>query len=247
MNAAPYNTPVALSREPLTAAFWVLCAPVLFPVLGQGFGIFFWPGLADTMRDASASHAAISMVWSLFAVIHLAHFGLLSFWSEYVGAGAFAGSMKASQNWIIAAVLLGPPILIGPEILVGLFFGGEDGWAYSGSVNQSLFAPSNWGPAFLIFTLLLAPLLEEVTFRGVGMGAMLVRGVSPMVAAVLSSAAFTLFHLQYSLPALAVVFVASLGFSWLRVASGTMVVPILAHITANSAVLYIASLAPPAG
>ena len=74
------------------------------------------------------------------------------------------------------------------------------------------------------------------------MGAMLVRGVPPVMAMVVSSAAFTFIHLQYSVPALIVVFVASMGFAWLRLKSGTVIVPLIAHITANGFVTFLASL-----
>ena len=155
--------------------------------------------------------------------------------------------MRASQNWIVAAILLGPVILIAPNLIAALLAGGEQGWEYSRDVDTSFFARENWGIAYLVFALVLAPILEEVTFRGVALGAMLTRGVPPIMAAVLSSAAFTFLHLQYSVPALLVVFVAGLGFAWLRMKSGTMLVPILAHIAANGMITFLASLSPPAG
>ncbi|WP_084397878.1 CPBP family intramembrane glutamic endopeptidase [Henriciella aquimarina] len=241
----PYNTPLALAREPFTAAFWVLCAPFLFPVVGVALAGLFWPGFSETVGNAAASGEAIAWVWITLALIHLAHFAILSVWSERIGAGPFAGAVKASQNWIIAAVLLGPVVLIGPNIVIGAIFGGTEGWEYSGEVNTALYDPGNWGPAYLAFACLLAPLLEEVTFRGVALGALLARGVPAGMAAVVSTAAFTFIHLQYSVPALAIVFIAGLGLAWLRLKSGTILVPILAHISANGFVTFLASLAPP--
>ena len=246
MQTGPYNTPLALAREPFTAAFWVLCAPFLFPVIGMTIAALAWPGMAEVIADEAAGGEAVTWIWITLALIHLANFALLSLWSEKIGAGPFAGVMTASQNWIIAAILLGPVILLAPNLIAAGFFGDSEGWEYSGDVNRALFAPSNWGPAYLVFAMVLAPILEEVTFRGVAIGAMVTRGVPPVMAAVVSTAAFTFLHLQYSVPALAVVFVAGLGFAWLRLASGSMLVPIIAHITANATISFLATLAPPA-
>jgi len=247
METAPYNTPPALAREPFTAAFWTLCAPFLFPVIGAFLIGLVWPGFNQVINGDERSAESIGQLWTALAAIHLVHFAILSIWSEKIGAGAFAGSMQASQNWIVAAILLGPVILIAPNLIAALLAGGEQGWEYSRDVDTSFFARENWGIAYLVFALVLAPILEEVTFRGVALGAMLTRGVPPIMAAVLSSAAFTFLHLQYSVPALLVVFVAGLGFAWLRMKSGTMLVPILAHIAANGMITFLASLSPPAG
>ena len=244
METGPYNTPAALGREPFTIAFWVLCAPFLFPVVGSFLIGAVWPGFSSAISEGGSSDA-IGYVWAALAAIHLIHFVSLSLWTEHMGAGAFAGSMRASQNWIVASILLGPVILILPNLAAALLAGGEQGWEYSREVDTSFFARENWGIAYLIFALLLAPILEEVTFRGVALGALVTRGVPPVMAAVISSAAFTFLHLQYSLLALSVVFIAGLGFAWLRLRSGSMLVPIIAHIAANGMITFLASLAPP--
>ncbi len=247
MELGPYKTPLALAREPFTAGFWALCAPFLFPVIGSALLAFIWPAYTATIQDTSPDANAVGLVWAAFATFSLVQFAILSFWSERIGAGAFAGSVDTSANWLVAAILLGPPILLGPNLIIGQFFGGEQGWEYSTDVNEALFAPDNWGPAYLVYALLLAPMLEEVTYRGVALGALLSRNVPTVMAMVISTAAFTLPHLQYSLPALSVVFIAGMGFAWLRVASGSILVPILAHISANAMITFLASLSPPAG
>jgi len=54
--------------------------------------------------------------------------------------------------------------------------------------------------------------------------------------------------LQYSLPAMAVVFFTGLGFAGLRLLSRSILVPILAHMAANAAMILMQLLAtaPPA-
>lgn len=245
MSSGRYNAPPVLGREPFTAFFWTLCAPFLFPVIGVVLVGAVSPAFAEMLSAATPAPEAIAQIWMVFACIHLVHFACLSLWSEHVGAGAFAGSMRASPNWIMAAVLFGPVILLAPNMIAGMIFGGTEGWEYNGDVNMALFDPQNWGPVYLIFVLLLAPVLEEVTFRGVALGALVTRGVPAWMAMALSSAAFTFLHLQYTVPALVVVFVAGMGFAWLRLKSGSMLVPILAHIAANATITFLASLAPP--
>lgn len=247
MEYGPYKTPLALAREPFTAGFWALCAPFLFPVIGSTLLALAWPQYTDIIQDSAPGADAIGLVWAAFAAFSLIQFAILSFWSERIGAGAFAGSIDISPNWFIAAILLGPPILLGPNLIAGMLFGGEEGWEYSTDVNEALFAPDNWGPAYLVYAMLLAPMLEEVTYRGVALGALMSRNVPPVMAMVLSTAAFTLPHLQYSIPALGVVFIAGMGFAWLRLASGSILVPIIAHVAANATITFLASLAPPAG
>ena len=245
METGPYNTPPTLARAPFMAAFWALLAPFLFQVVGAELLGLFWPGFFEVIKDEDAARSAIRAVWIAQCVFLLAHFAVLSLWSERMGAGAFAGQMRASQNWVIAAILLGPVILLLPTLIAGLIFGGEESWRYSGEVNESLFATRNWSGSYLVYALLLAPLVEEITFRGVALGTLLARNVPPGMAMVLSSAAFTFLHVQYSVPALAVVFISGLGFAWLRLRSGTVLVPILAHMAANGFVTFLASLSPP--
>lgn len=248
MKSGPYNTPEALYRVPFGAAFWVILAPFLIPVIGSSLIVLIWPGYFDVVRDPNPGRDAIAQVWMLLTLIQLGYFGMLSLWSERIGAGAFAGAMRASQNWIIASILLGPVILLAPNFIAVGIFGGEEGWQYSRDVNTAIFSPENWSLSYIVYALVLAPLVEEVTYRGVAMGAMLARGVPPIMAMVVSSAAFTFIHMQYSVPALIVVFIASMGFAWLRLRSGTVLVPILAHITANGFVTFLASLSStPAG
>ena len=89
----------------------------------------------------------------------------------------------------------------------------------------------------------MAPVVEEITFRGIAFGALVARGIGPVAAIILSSLAFAISHLQYSPAAMLVVFLSGVGFAVLRVLSGTVIVPIVAHAAANVDVLIINWLA----
>lgn len=231
----PYNTPIALAREPMTAAFMVLCAPLLIQLIWFELAGVLIPGLA-LPEGAPLTRDYIGLVTLIACVGVALHFALMSVWSNLLGAGPFAGEMRASMKWIWIALLVGPAILIGPSLLANLAMSGQEGWVYADNYDKAWEARENRTLATVFYGILLAPVVEEVTYRGVAVGALLARGVNPVATSVLASAVFASIHWQYSPMAIAVVFVAGLGFSALRIASGTVMVPIIAHIAANCVV-----------
>lgn len=231
----PYQTPLALAREPLMAFFWAVLAPVLFltgaALIAAEFIPEFSPGSPEEIQ---AYHA----LWLTSCVAMALWFATMSLWANWLGAGPFAGAMKAGTVWLIIAVMVGPVLLIAPSLIVGSFMS-EDGWQYSGEVNEAVFAPQNWTLAYVFIGVAMAPIVEEVAFRGIALGALIARGVSPAGAVVLSSFAFAFSHLQYSPAAMLVVFLSGVGFAVLRLVSGTILVPIVAHMSANGMVLFL--------
>jgi len=217
---------MALGREPLTALFFVLCAPILFSTLIiEGSSAILAPN----------EGFPLSVIWMLRCFAVALQFAVLSYWSDMIGAGPFAGAMRTTQEWVLAAIVLGPLILYLPAMLVGMMMPEQSDWVYRDGVDLEAFERANWTLSFLFYAILLAPVVEEVTFRGVAMGAAMARGVNPVIAAVIASAAFTLPHMQYTLPAMFAVFVTGLGLAALRLLSGTVTVPIAAHMSANTA------------
>lgn len=217
----------------------VILAPMLIELVIAGLAIGLFPNLFAGMDNVTPE--LVRNLTLIMCVIVTLHFALVTYWSEHIGAGAFAGDMRASSAWIVAAAMLGPLCLIMPTLLVGSFFGGEENWIYSEDYNPAFDAPENQGLAVLFYAILLAPVVEEVVFRGVAMGAMLARGINAAGAVVVSSAAFTFIHGQYSPGALMVIFLAGLGFGALRILSGTIIVPIVAHMSANTVVTLLSS------
>lgn len=221
----PYNTPIALAREPWTAAFFAFCAPLLFPVI------------TITVATALLSPGATlstSAGWMAICIAVGMQFMALSLWSEAIGAGAFAGKMTTTYLWVLIAIFIGPVLLYGPMSLISMVMPQAGDWIFRDGVDPEAFTKPNWTLSFLFYALILAPVVEEVTFRGVAMGAILSRGINPIVAVVIASIAFTLPHMQYSNIAMIGLFVSGLGFAALRLLSATIIVPIIAHISANS-------------
>ncbi len=218
----PYRTPLALGREPWTAAFFGLCAPLMFPI--------FALALVQSMAGDELSLAAS---WTTACVAAALQFAVVSVWSQRIGAGPFAGAMDAPQHWLLIGLAVGPILLFAPFVTIDMFMPEGAQWAYRDGVDLDAFSRANWTMSFILYGVLVAPVVEEVTYRGVVMGAIMARGGSPAAAAVLSSMAFALPHMQYSGLGIAAVFVSGLGLAALRVFSGTIIVPIVAHMAAN--------------
>lgn len=220
----PYNTPLALSREPLTAAFFTFCAPLLFPVIAVALA---------TALFAQGETLSTSAGWMVVCIGVGLQFLALTLWSEAIGAGPFAGRMATTYHWVLIAIIAGPIMLYGPMTVIGALMPQNEDWIFREGMDPDVFTRANWTISFMFYAIILAPVVEEVTYRGVAMGAILSRGFGPVVAAVIASIAFTLPHIQYTNLAMLGVFVTGLGFAALRVLSGTIIVPIIAHISAN--------------
>jgi membrane protease YdiL (CAAX protease family) len=81
---------------------------------------------------------------------------------------------------------------------------------------------------------LLAPVAEEVAFRGTMYGNLMKKGMHPAVAILLPAAAFALMHLQYFGPGLLFIFVDGIIFGLARHRTQSLFVPILLHVLGNA-------------
>jgi membrane protease YdiL (CAAX protease family) len=84
-------------------------------------------------------------------------------------------------------------------------------------------------PGEFVWSVLAAPIFEEMCFRGLLLGCLLARGWSPWTAVPVVGVAFASIHGQYFLPGLTAVFLMGCLFGWLRVISGGLSAPIIAH------------------
>lgn len=226
------NIPIALGREPWVAVFFVIFAPFIFPTVFAVLAGALLP--SEVLGDRTV----------LFMVLCLASaclFAFASFWSESIGAGAFAGSLRATPDWFVAALFLGPVILFASSISMAAVSGFAEGWQYADESFAETLDLSFMPLSLIVYAVLVAPVVEEVIYRGIGIGALMARGVTAPIAVVLTSLAFTLVHLQYSPAGMAAVFLTALGFGALRVASGSIGVAIVAHMSANGVMILIQS------
>lgn len=90
----------------------------------------------------------------------------------------------------------------------------------------------------ILWTVVAAPVFEEMVFRGLLLGCLLARGWNSWIAVAVTAAAFASTHGQYYLPGLISVFVGGLLFGWLRIISGGLAAPLLAHAAMNAWVVF---------
>jgi membrane protease YdiL (CAAX protease family) len=103
------------------------------------------------------------------------------------------------------------------------------------SVSDNFLDQINAGSQLeILFTIVLvAPLAEEFIYRGLFMGVLLARGWTPVSAAGLSALIFAVQHIQYGWIGIAMVLVYGFVLGMLRVASGGLFAPIMAHLFIN--------------
>ena len=239
MMITPYNIPAALVSRPFAAVFWAVLAPtVVLYALSFLLNLVSGGWVAQTLGETGS----VEGQWMLFALAHFLLFAVMSLWSDAIGAGPFAGPMRASGDWVAIAAITGPVVHVITVSMVTLAFsGGDPDWMYREGFDTRLFSPGAFTPMMIVFVVLLAPLVEEVAFRGIALGCLIGRGWSPVAATVLTSAVFAGLHVNYVPAALIAVFITALYLSLLRIASGSMAVPLIAHIATNGAILLLAA------
>lgn len=228
----PYNSPLPLAKEFWSSMAWVICGFTVFSVLIFGLANAISP---ETFYDADGNKSE-SFYWGVNLVGAIAA-GLLIFamteWSNWIGAGYFAGYLKADRGWFLLAVFASPVIWISLSMAMNAIMGGGN-WVYIDEESTEYARAASVTMSGILYAVLLAPILEELSYRGIGMGAVLARGWHPYLAVGVMSALFAATHMQYSPAAMFVVFVGGIWFGALRIMSGSVGVAIAAHISINA-------------
>jgi CAAX protease family protein len=115
---------------------------------------------------------------------------------------------------------------------------GFDPSADSEWLREGLGSPHWWGTVFI--AVVLAPLWEEIAFRGFLLSALAQSRLGYWPAAVISTSLWTALHWGYSYAGLASVFAAGMALSWLMWRLGSLRAVVVAHGIANVAALLFA-------
>ncbi|MEL7479929.1 MAG: type II CAAX endopeptidase family protein [Pseudomonadota bacterium] len=222
-----------LAPHPLHALYWSVIAPLLYAQIIFLVLITIVPGLAETFSGSTTSDYTVQ--WRLLTLVQAVVLMRIMRWSAFTTGTPFAGNLDTTSNWLGASALVGPAVLIGSGVLIGSLFGGGDAnWAYREDIDRGFFSQSSISLSMIMYVVVVAPLVEEIGFRGIAIGCLIGRGIDPRLAVLITTAGFTALHVQYSPLGLASVFLSGLVLGWLRIASGSMSAPIVAHMSANA-------------
>ena len=209
-----------------------MLAQLVYAFIVFGLAGSLIPEIAEAARGEGENSTEI--LWKMTVVLQVVILLHLTFWAEHVGAGPFAGDVRTTPKWIGIGIF-GAPLLQFVAIIFAYTVLGDGGenWAYRSEEARDFVNAATIGPVMIASLVLLAPIIEEVAFRGVALSCLLGRGVPVFVSIVIQAVGFTALHLQYTPAAMFTVFVLGLFLGWLRVASKSISAPILAHMAVN--------------
>jgi len=104
---------------------------------------------------------------------------------------------------------------------------------------------SSLWPFTVLMAVVLAPLWEELTFRGFLLSALAKTRLGIVGGGLISTALWTLLHASYSAPALISVFVAGLVMTWLVWKTGSLRIALITHGMVNASAVIFAGLFSP--
>lgn len=232
------------------AALGVVLAASFAPML---IGLLAWiaedAGLVGAggavLRDGIPSLASPLVLAQMIAGQLLS---LAIVWAAAGWKGARAETLRLmppQTDWLTAAgygLLL--IVLIGPVELLLYHLAGVPLFTDGRWILDGLTSPYWW--AVILAAVVLAPLWEEISFRGFLLSALAKSRLWFWPAALLSSGLWTVLHVGYSWPGLASVFLAGVGMSWIMLRTGSMRAVVVAHAVVNAFSLIAISLFGPA-
>jgi membrane protease YdiL (CAAX protease family) len=221
-----------LSRHPWHAVYWPLIAAFVYSFVSAVFLYALTPDLLNILSDEGP--AGNREKWIYASLLQGLILVRMCLWAEKVSGEPFGGPVHAEMKWFAFAVLVVPLIHWQVfEIIGGLVSSGEGDWTTREDFDTSMFTDRG-SMLMLVYVILLAPIVEEVGFRGILLGFLRGRGIPEIAAVIVTAAGFALLHTQYTVPAITAIFLLGLVLGWLRLASGSLGPPIIAHIAVNT-------------
>jgi uncharacterized protein len=219
-------------------------APILLwfvPVLAERFGF---------SAPAPVSPNGLPPISSPVMLAQMIAGQILSFGIIWLAAGwkgartptLRLGSQQAGWAESIGYGLLLIALILPLELLM-YRIAGLDLFTDSRWLLEGLRSPLWWG--VVIVAVVLAPLWEEVTFRGFLLSALAQTRLGFWPAATISSLLWTVLHFGYSWPGLVSVFLAGIGLSWIIRRTGSMRAAVVAHAVVNAFSLIVVSTFAP--
>lgn len=227
--ATPWGPTAALA-----VALLASLAPVLVGIAGlvaETSGLISPDG--QTQFDGAPSLASPFMLAQMI-VGQLLSLSIIWLAAGWRGARTETLRLASPQTGWLEAAALGVLLIvaIGPIELLLYRLAGLDLFTDGRWLLEGLRSPVWLG--IVVAAVILAPLWEEITFRGFLLSALAKSSLGFWPAAVLSSALWTLLHWGYSWPGLSSVFLAGIGLSWIMKRTGSMRAVVVAHGVINT-------------
>lgn len=226
-----------LARMWMSALFWSVAALTLFP----------WLISEVSFLHESVSPAVAEMVWApwwyndhplsqiVWGLVMLACGAGLWAWLGHRGVRREAAPKGDLGGLILLLILAAVAInwfAFTPVHYIALELTGQEELPVEKPGYETTYAPANL-PGELFSAVIAAPVFEELAFRGFLLGVLLARGWPVWISITAVAAIFAGTHGQYYLSGQISVFILGLLMGFLRVASGGIAAPILAHALSN--------------
>ena len=235
----------------------MLVWPILLIAIAYGFQfavLSAWIGLGGfdlPVNPMTASFAAIVASYACFALI---------LWHQFKQSGIHRGAFSIfplRMSEILAGglilafmVLAGGPLtrilhdlaMADPSLTLS---GGAELQDVTNVDDFSQSGASLW--AVIALTLIAAPIVEEVLYRGWMLPMMIARGVPAVFAIILSAGAFDLLHITQGLGVMISTTLLGLALGLARVMTGRVAAPVLGHVANNVWAIFVAPMLMQAG
>jgi membrane protease YdiL (CAAX protease family) len=142
------------------------------------------------------------------------------------------------------ALVLAWPVVQAAAMLVTALSGGPDAEIAHETLRRFVDYPiDGWWLALAAMVIFIAPIMEEVMYRGLLQRAMVHFALGRWCSILVTSAIFSCMHIGIVAPqALAALFVLSLGLGWVYERTGRLTAPIVMHVLFNAANLALATV-----
>ena len=226
-----------LANSPGWAFFFAIAAVPIYVSVSINIAASMMPEIRSIMADTTDETS--QLFWMIINLPQIAALIHVMMWAESKGMTAFAGRAHIPPGWSYA-IMATPVIFLAMQYLTAtLAASGDASWLYGEEGEPVVMSDAAIGLSMITGIVVIAPLLEEITMRGVALGFLMGRGVPPWIAIIGTSLLFAALHMQYTLIAMIPVFIMGCYFGWLRVKTGSVMVPILAHFAANGFVMIV--------
>lgn len=229
-------TDAQLVGHPYHAFYWPLIAAYVYSFASGFFMAMLTPDLLALFAEEGAG--ANREKWIYACMLQGLILIRMSLWAEKTNGEPFGAPVRSDLKWFVFAVIMVPILHYLTFELIGSFVSsGESDWTVRDDFDASMFEAERYG-LMLLYVIVLAPIVEEVGFRGILLGYLRGRGIPEALGVLITAAGFALLHTQYTTPALIAIFVLGLILGWLRLASKSIGPPIIAHMAVNTLVSF---------